>query len=237
MPKLGLASLNSTDTYGYYGLRVLPSFDKAVEDSRKPLRIPIPDRYATWYALSPYRALIVDAENRFNDFQHAQIDYRQSGAELPEQAAMVRESDSAHDPVFDRMRRQHEDLEEHYAHVAAQAAQNEMEARQAQQHRHDLLKRMYRPRHAHPMVEAAHRELAEAGVPHHYIADEASPTARERHQRRSAELPLAYGYTVLPQLPTFQDLNAVDSHGHLPPLQRALPERTYEAMRREAFIH
>jgi hypothetical protein len=114
--------LNSTDTFGYYGLKVMPSFDQAVGDSRKPLNIPIPDRAATWYALSPYRSLIIDAENRYNDFEHARLDYRQSGAELPEQAAMVRDSESGQDHVFHRMRQQHEDLEDYHAHAANQAA-------------------------------------------------------------------------------------------------------------------
>ena len=64
------APLSFTDQTGYYGLRVSPSFDKILGTVRNPLRIPLPDRSAKWYALSPYRALILDAAQKYNDYEH-----------------------------------------------------------------------------------------------------------------------------------------------------------------------
>ena len=58
------APLSYKSEYGYYGLRVNPTFEQVVATVRKPLRIPLPDRKAKWYALSPYRGLILDASER-----------------------------------------------------------------------------------------------------------------------------------------------------------------------------
>ena len=55
-------SLSYTSQLGYYGLRVNPTLDQVLGNVRKPLRIPLPDRRAKWYALSPYRALILEAK-------------------------------------------------------------------------------------------------------------------------------------------------------------------------------
>ena len=44
------------DVIGYYGLVVKPSFDQVLDDTKKPLRIPIPDRKAKREALNFYQA-------------------------------------------------------------------------------------------------------------------------------------------------------------------------------------
>ena len=77
-----------------------PTFDEALKSVRKPLRIPVPDRRATWYALSPCRALILDAEQRLNDVEGALLDYRNTGAELPELAARVRPTPAGEDEAW-----------------------------------------------------------------------------------------------------------------------------------------
>jgi hypothetical protein len=56
------AGLSYTSKTGYYGLRINETLEEAMGTIRKPLRIPLPDRKAKWHALSPYRALILDAE-------------------------------------------------------------------------------------------------------------------------------------------------------------------------------
>ena len=56
------APLSFTSETGYYGLRVNPTFDEVLRTIRKPLGIPVPDRSAKWYANSPYRSLLLDAE-------------------------------------------------------------------------------------------------------------------------------------------------------------------------------
>ena len=82
-----VASLSFTDEKGYYGLRVNPTYDEILQTIRKPLHIPLPQRSAKWYALSPYQALLLDAEEKYNDYEHANLDYNNSGAELPRRAA------------------------------------------------------------------------------------------------------------------------------------------------------
>mgnify|MGYP003346567539 FL=1 len=69
-------SLSYTSKFGYYGLRVNPTLEQVVGTVRKPLRIPLPDRKAKWYANSPYRALILDAEEKYQDYEAKNIDYQ-----------------------------------------------------------------------------------------------------------------------------------------------------------------
>ena len=57
-----VAPLSYKNQLGYYGLRINPTSDQVLKTVRNPLRIPLPDRRAKWYALSPYRAFILDAE-------------------------------------------------------------------------------------------------------------------------------------------------------------------------------
>ena len=61
-------TLSYGSQFGYYGLRENPTLEQVIGSVRKPLRIPLPDRRAKWYALSPYRALILDAEREANDY-------------------------------------------------------------------------------------------------------------------------------------------------------------------------
>jgi hypothetical protein len=198
-----VAPLSGTDHFGYYGLRVRPSFEQAIGQSRQPLGIPIPNRWATWYSNSPYRSLIIDAEQKYNDFEHAVLDYRQSGAELPMHAAMVRPSDAGDGPSWDRMARHQDDYHDYMAHQHAQAAAEEEEAMEGRMHRRQQLVHAHYPRHAHAMMEAHHEELAEAGVSHHYIGSH-PPTPRARHYSGGSELPLGTGRVLTPQLPPFQ---------------------------------
>ena len=68
-------TLSYGSQFGYYGLRLNPTLEQVIGSIRKPLRIPLPDRRAKWYALSPYRALILDAEREANDYETALLDY------------------------------------------------------------------------------------------------------------------------------------------------------------------
>ena len=92
--------LSYPSTFGYYGLRVNPTLEQVVGSVRKPLRIPLPDRQAKYYALGPYRALILDASQKFNDSEQASVDYRNGGHHLPEAAARVHPSAAGMDPSF-----------------------------------------------------------------------------------------------------------------------------------------
>jgi flagellar biosynthesis GTPase FlhF len=123
---------------GYYGLRVNPTLDQAIKTVRKPLRIPVPDRRAKWYALSPYRALILDAERRANDIEGALLDYRNSGAQLPEHAARVRGSAAGEDDAWMHISDDNDRLHDQHQHEEARAEAMEREAatRAAAQQQH-----------------------------------------------------------------------------------------------------
>ena len=199
------APLSYTSQFGYYGLRVNPTFDQALGTVRKPLRIPIPQRREKWYALSPYRALILDAEQKYNDYQHALIDYRQSGAEAPESAAQVRDSAAGHDASFDDIARQHHEHELIQAHqIAAETLRHERKA-QASYDRRDYLHAAYGANRMHPVVEASHGELAEAGVPHAMPAPR--PPPRPKSFRAPPQELAAVGQPQAPEFQTFEHLN------------------------------
>ena len=132
-----------TSQYAWYGLRVNPTFDQVLKTVRKPLRIPVPDRHAKWYALGPYRSLILDAEAKFNEHQHAQIDFRQSGHELPEAAAAVRRSDAGADPVFPQIDAHGEAMNAYDAQNAASQLMHAERKRQSEQNRSQVLYQTY----------------------------------------------------------------------------------------------
>ena len=145
-------ALPEKDRRGYYGLEK-PSFEEALGWARKPLRIPLPDRHSKWYALSPFRAAILDAENKFQDFEHAVHDYRQTGNELPEKAAQVDSSAAAEDPSFDKMNEQAEKRD----HLEWQQQVNQVheygERRNAREERHEDLGRRYSQGRKNPVLE------------------------------------------------------------------------------------
>ena len=113
------APLSYTSTFGYYGLRVNPTFEQVVGTIRKPLRIPLPDRRAKWYANSPYRALLDDAGKKFEEVEGAAHMFRESGAAVPESAAAVRPSPASAPQNFDQIHEQARRAEENEAIEAA----------------------------------------------------------------------------------------------------------------------
>ena len=132
-------TLSYGSQFGYYGLRLNPTLEQVIGSVRKPLRIPLPDRRAKWYALSPYRALILDAEREANDYETAALDYRNSGAHLPEAAAAIRPSDAGEDHSFRRIDENHRaiDLQSAYE-TAYQTMDQERKGRTQQQHKEVL---------------------------------------------------------------------------------------------------
>jgi hypothetical protein len=164
------APLSYENHFGYYGLRVNPTFDEALKSVRKPLRIPVPDRRATWYALSPYRALILDAEQRYNDIEGALIDYRNSGAQLPEHAARVRPSPAGHDESFAHIDEDNHRL--HEQHEEAARFLREQRQRETEAARTEALGKLHGAWHSHPVMEAAEEELGQAGVTQQKVGEE-----------------------------------------------------------------
>ena len=224
-----VAPLNFTSETGYYGLRVNPTLDQVIGTVRKPLGIPVPQRTAKWYALSPYRALILDAEKKYNDYEIAGLEYKNSGAELPEAAARVRPSDAAHDDTFDQIDRHHERTREHAAYEQAFDLFNQEAQARTNAHRTEQLRSAHGVNLTHPVVEAAHDELLEAGVPHHM------PAPREAMPRRVWHTPpeqfAAAGHPQAPEFTDFRVLNMGDPASVRATTLTPSENRTYEQLR------
>jgi hypothetical protein len=230
-----VAPLSYTSHFGnssYYGLRVNPTFEQLVGTTRKEYRIPLPSRLAKWYANSPYRALILDAERKYQDYEHASIDYKQSGAHLPEAAARVRSSDAANDPAWDEIPRHHERMEAHDAYEAAFEAMNaEHREREAVQRR-QTLHQMYGANGMHPVIEAEHSELDEADVPHNMPAPRPAPPRQS--YRAPPKAFVAAGQPQAPEFPSFERLNMREPARFAEARISPSEARTYERLREDA---
>ena len=125
-------SLSYKDQFAY-GLRINPTFEQLFESTKKPIRIPEPDRRAKWFALSNYRSFMLDAAQKYNDNEHLKLDYDSSGAQLPQAAAMVQPTQE--DPAWGRVARATSDAEEQDAYEVALAAMEAGHRQQAAQMR------------------------------------------------------------------------------------------------------
>lgn len=191
------------DKRGYYGLIVKPTFEQALGAARKPLRIPLPDRSAKWYALSPFRSAILDAEKLYNDYQHATLNFRESKAEMPEAAARVRESDAGQDASFEAMdeQRHSHDFEQVSRNVRDAAVRQERKA--AMDRRVELFRGLQHGRGA-PMIDAEHDELEAANVEHFHFG---RVVGRHEGLTTHHEAPQADGLPAQPQFTEFRVQN------------------------------
>ena len=205
-----VAPLSYTSQFGYYGLRVNPTFEQVLKTVRKPLRIPLPDRHAKWYALGPYRSLILDAEAKYNDYQHAHIDFQQSGHEIPEDAARVRRSDAGADPVFPQIQAQGEAMDARRAHEAATQLMEIERRRQTEHNRSQVLYSTHGPNLGDPVIQAAFDELDE----HH--AYHTKPAARPHPIKSYYMAPVGQwasaGQPQAPEFTPFGELNLGEPH-------------------------
>ena len=205
-----VAPLNYTSQKGYYGLEVRPTLEGVMGTLRNPLRIPIPSRAAKWYANSPWRALILDAEKANNDYEHARIDYRDSGAELPEAAARVRPSDAGIDTQWDELGHHHGRMEAQEAYEHAFDMANEADQWHADRMRYEHHRLTHGPNRMHPMISAHHGQLEEAGVRHNMPAHRMEPPhGRYRAPPHTWD---AHGHPHHPEFHTFEQLNRPDQH-------------------------
>ena len=206
------ATLSYANQFGYYGLRVNPTFDQALKTIRKPVRIPIPDRRAKWYANSPYRALLEDAEHRANDIEGALLDYRNSGAELPEHAARVRGSGAGQDDAWMHVDEDNHRLYEQHQHEEAARFLREQHQHETAAARAEGLSKMSGAWKSHPVIEAAADELGEAGVSPPGGNDMGSKDqlgfrAQVNHYAAPPQMMAATGQPQAPQFPSFEVLN------------------------------
>ena len=223
------AELSYTSKTGYYGLRVNETLEEAMGTIRKPLRIPLPDRKAKWYALSPYRALILDAEKKYNNYEHAAIDYRESGAALPEAAARVRPSNAGGDPTFAAYDEHKVAMDHQQAYEIAHAAMKEGHRRETAEIRRQQLMAIHHPNDMDPTIQAAHDELEEAGVPHRVALPGAAPL--KRGYTAPTEQMVSAGQPQAPEFPPFEVLNQGQPANVRQATLRIDQNLTYERMR------
>ena len=227
-----VAPLSYTSKFGYYGLRVNPTFEQVVGTVHKPLRIPLPERKAKWYALGPYRDLLLHTQEKIDAAESSAIKYRATSAELAQSAARdgVGQTDAAADPVFDRIHEHGEAMEAHDAYEAAFDLMNREHRRETQETRREHLRMTHGPNHMHPVLEASHTELRDAGV-WHYM-----PAPRPQPSRTAWRAPpgryVAYGQPQGREFPDFRTLNMGDPanvrQATLTPSQNTTYERARE---------
>ena len=110
------AQLSCQDKVGYYGLRVQPTYDQMLQSIRKEVRIPQPSRAAKWYATGIYRSFLLDAADKYNDYQQQDLEYDHSGAQLPSAAARGAEPSTA---GRDEAWRKHDEFNSNLSHQEA----------------------------------------------------------------------------------------------------------------------
>lgn len=199
------AQLSYTDTKGYYGLRLEPSYEQMLRSLKKEIRIPQPDRSAKWYALGPYRAFLLEQSKRFNDAQRADLEYDDSGAQLPRAADRGQQNSMAGtDDVWNRTEQFNSSLNAEEARRVAEAAVAAERKGQANQTRRQQLA-AYAPSRGHWTIEAHDEDLEARGVPH------ARPTpamAMPAGQWRAPPTEYAAaGYRQATEFPTYEQLN------------------------------
>jgi hypothetical protein len=203
-----IADFSYKDTYGYYGLRAEPSFDKLIKSfDKKPTELRVPaDREWKYYALGPYRSFILDASKRYNDFEALKLGYQNSGAALPDAAAAhTQPSGAEHDPVFERNAQQNDAMSDY--ELALDAANEEYRQRQAQA---ENMRRAhfstYGPNLMNPTIEMQHQDLEEAQVDH-YMPAASSGEQRETRYPAVPQQYIAAGVPQAPEFPTFEANN------------------------------
>ena len=224
------------DTFGYYGLRIEPSFDEVLDAVNKPTRIPLPDRAAKRKAFSLFRNKVLDNERLAMGYDPAapgddgggqnheqrmdevmqgaaahdirNLEHALGGDSIPASILQVQPSPSADDAVF-------EEIDEHHRQ------HHESQKQAAIRHRVDLeAARMLRG-----VRSAALYEIHSQGRGHCVLQGEVpldiqlkteseeAPGVAGHQQRieipRAAphQLPQATGYPAQREFPTFRELN------------------------------
>jgi hypothetical protein len=218
-----------------WGLRLQPSFDELLKASKKPLRIPVPDRSATWFALSNYRAYMLDMARRYRDYEHLQLDYDQSGAKLPRSVAMQEPAEEGDDPAWEDMMQATQRADEQDAYELAFDAMEAEHRRQAFQQRAEELAALHLPTMGHWYIGENHGDLQEAGVEH--TAPITVPHVETRPLPAPVLLPNAGGQVgALRPFPTFQELNSGQPRSLRHPIVRVNPQdQGYERLRANAL--
>ena len=233
------------DSFGYYGLIVKPSFDQAVDDAKKPLRIPIPDRAAKREDQSVYRAHLMEMSQKQTAAQMMVHDYQMQDDTLPVAALLAGPSDAGGDPVFQRMAEQAQGAAEN-AH--AQVLQHQYEADATERlegQRAGALHDTYAQGGGHPVIQGEHGSAALESFRIDSDNDEAPSSGHAsprdvRHPVRhgvALRAPIAAGRPAPPQFRTFREQN----YGDRAPTSAAAAvqpgeDESYETMRLNSVV-
>ena len=199
------AQLSFTDSKGYYGLTVQPTYEQMLRSLQKEVRIPQPDRSAKWYALGPYRAFLLEQAKRYNDTQRKDLEYDATGAQLPAAAEHGhQESMAGTDDTWNRQEQFNSNLNTEEARRVAEDAMASEQKAQANQMRRQQLG-SYGPSQGHWTVEAHHQDLEYRGIPHAAPMPKlATPAGRWRAPPTEY---IAPGQPMPTEFPTYEQLN------------------------------
>ena len=199
------AQLSYQDTKGYYGLLVQPSYDQMLKSLKKEVRIPQPDRSAKWYATSIYRAFLLEQAKRFNDAQRKNLEYDDSGAQLP--AAVERghqESMAGTDDTWNRQEQFNSNLNAEEARRLADDAMASEKKAQANQMRRQQLS-AYGPSAGHWTVDAHDKDLEYRSIPHAAPMPKLAMAAGK--WRAHPDEYISAGQPQAAEFPSFEQLN------------------------------
>ena len=147
---------------------------------------------------------MLDAAKKFNDYEHLNLDYNESGAHLPLQAAKV--TSSRPDEAWDRIAAFNERLDEQHEYERAFEMLEERRMQVAATLRSQHLAG-YAPSVGHWSIEAHHDELEEAGVEHD--APVPRPTLTRTRMPAPVTLPVEANHLGrIRPFPTFEELNS-----------------------------
>ena len=224
------------DRFGYYGLRVEPTFDEALDAVKKPIRSPIPDRAAKRKAFSLFRNAVLDNERaargydpaapgddgggqtheeRMDEIQRLASEHDIRGLEhalggdtIPASVLQVAPSPSADDAVWAEME-EHAKLHQESRQQAAVRHRVDQEAqRMLRGVRSTALLDIHSQGRGHPVLQG------EVSLDIQLKTEIEETPGVAGHERRIAvprparhQLPRAPGYPATREFATFRELN------------------------------
>ena len=225
--------------FGYYGLREKPTFEKALDAAKKPLRIPLPDRPAKRAIMSLYRAKLLENAQIAAGFDLARTEHSLSDETAPAAVIFVQPSPSADDALFEEMAKNSHRLWENEAQRQLRHRVDEEARQRMRGERHGDLSEIYSQGGTSAILQAQvpldvrFKEETEDHEAQGYkvqrlTVDRAAPV----------NLPRAQGYGPTREFPTYAELNGglVRPVGQVAGERLAVTGESYETLRRATGV-
>ena len=201
-----------TDRFGYYGLIVKPSFEEELDETKKPLRIPLPDRKAKREALGFYRAKLLQIQQLATEYQLSGMEHALSDETVPASVMQVAPSKSADDAIWENMTQR---AQTQFETVKERVLRHRVDAEATLQlgsERKSALSDAY--------FQGKGNSILQGEVPldtHYTSVMEQGPALGYQHVRqipRAAphNLPQSAGHPAHAEFPTFRALNLGQAH-------------------------